>query len=313
MNSGIGFALLAAAIWGGVIIGPSLLPEFSSVLISSARFALYGLISLLIALPFASRLFARLTRADLMLLLRLSLAGNVLNYALLGAAIQLCGVTAGALINGTMPIAITYLARGDAGSLPLGKLKLPLLLVFLGISSISLGHTASAATASSLWSQALGLACGFCAVFSWSWFATRNARYLRQSQFNSSEWSTLMGIVTGVVAVLFGAVALLLFPDLMPSQVESGRWMTFFWVCAYLAFCGSWLANGLWNACSRRMASSLSGQLIVMETLFACVYGFIYTRHFPGLMELLSISLLVGGVVWAASRHRVPAVKLPTC
>jgi drug/metabolite transporter (DMT)-like permease len=313
MNSAFAYALLAAAIWGGVIVGPSLLPEFSSVLISSARFAMYGLISLLIALPFASRLLARLTRADVMMLLRLSLTGNVLNFALLGAAIQLCGVTAGALINGMMPIGITYLGRADAGSLPLGKLKLPLLMVFLGIVSISLGHTAGDTSQHPLWSQALGLACGLSAVVSWSWFATRNSRYLKTSQFNSSEWSTLTGIVTGFVAVIFGGVALLLFPDLVPREVESGRWMTFFWVCVYLAACGSWLANGLWNACSRRVASSLSGQLIVIETLFACVYGFIYTQRFPGVMELVSISLLVGGVVWAARRHQVPAVKLPAC
>jgi drug/metabolite transporter (DMT)-like permease len=313
MNSAFAYALLAAAIWGGVIMGPSLLPEFSSVLISSVRFAMYGLISLLIALPFASRLLARLTRADVMMLLRLSLTGNVLNFALLGAAIQLCGVTAGALINGMMPIGITYLGRADAGSLPLGKLKLPLLMVFLGIVSISLGHATGDASQHSLWSQALGLACGLSAVVSWSWFATRNSRYLKTSQFNSSEWSTLTGIVTGFVAVIFGGVALLLFPDLVPREVESGRWMTFFWVCLYLAACGSWLANGLWNACSRRVASSLSGQLIVIETLFACVYGFIYTQRFPGIMELVSISLLVGGVVWAARRHQVPTVKVPAC
>jgi len=311
MNRAFAYALLAAAIWGGVIMGPSLLPEFSSVLISSARFALYGLISLLIALPFASRLLARLTRADLTMLLRLSLTGNVLNFALLGAAIQLCGVTAGALINGMMPIGITYLSRGDAGSLPLGKLKLPLLMVFLGIVSIGLGHSTGTASDGSWGSQALGLACGLCAVVSWSWFATRNARYLKQSRFNSSEWSTLVGIVTGIVAVLFGGLALLLFPDLMPTAVESGRWMNFSWVCLYLAACGSWLANGLWNACSRRVASSLSGQLIVIETMFACVYGFLYNQRLPGLMELVSIFLLVGGVVWAARRHRAPAVKLP--
>lgn len=313
MNIAFAYALLAAAIWGGVIMGPSLLPEFSSVLISSVRFAMYGLISLLIALPFASRLWARLTRADIMMLLRLSLTGNVLNFALLGAAIQLCGVTAGALINGMMPIGITYLARGDAGSLPLSKLKLPLLMVFLGIVSISLGHSTGVSSDGSLWSQGLGLACGVSAVISWSWFATRNTRYLKTSQFNSSEWSTLTGIVTGFVAVIFGGVALLLFPDLVPKQVESGRWMTFFWVCLYLALCGSWLANGLWNACSRRVASSLSGQLIVIETLFACVYGFIYTQRFPGVMELLSISLLVGGVVWSARRHQAPTVKVPAC
>lgn len=315
MNSGIVYALLAGAIWAGVIVGPSLLPEFNAVLISSARFALYGLFSLLVALPFARRLFARLSRSDILLLLRLSLTGNVLNYALLGAAIQLSGVTAAALINGMLPIAITFQGRNDTGSLPINKLKLPLLMVFLGIVSICIERAVQTASDVPLTSQLLGIACGLCGVVSWSWFATHNSRYLKQSAFNSHEWSTLLGIMTGGVAVVFGAAALLLFPNLIPSGIEPGRWMTFFWVSLFLALCGSWLANGLWNACSRRMAASLSGQMIVFETVFACLYGFIYTRHFPGVVELASIVLLVGGVLWSARRHQVPGVKLdqPSC
>jgi drug/metabolite transporter (DMT)-like permease len=315
MKSGIVFAILAGAIWGGVIIGPSLLPEFNAVLISSLRFAMYGLLSLAAALPFASRLLAKITRTDLLMLLRLSLTGNVLNYALLGASVQLSGVTTAALINGVMPVAITFLARGDAGSLPVSKLKLPLLMIFLGIVAISLEHSVASPSGASLTSQLLGMACGICAVVSWSWFATRNARHLKQSPFNSSEWSTLLGIVTGVVAIAFGGIALLLFPNLLPSNVDSGRWANLLWLCLFLALCGSWIANGLWNACSRRMATSLGGQMIVFETLFACVYGFIYSQRFPDLTEVLAIALLVGGVVWAAQRHQVPVVKLeqPLC
>ncbi|MDR3414286.1 MAG: EamA family transporter, partial [Formivibrio sp.] len=204
MNRGIVFALLAGAIWGGVIIAPSLLPEFNAVLISSVRFALYGLVSLVVALPFASQLISRLTRSDALMLLRLSLTGNVLNYALLGASVQLSGVTAAALINGMMPVAITFLGRRDAGSLPMTKLKLPLLMVFLGIVSVSLDHSAGGVSGSSLSTQLLGVACGFSGVVSWSWYATHNARYLKQSHFTSSEWSTLVGIVTGIVAIVFG-------------------------------------------------------------------------------------------------------------
>jgi drug/metabolite transporter (DMT)-like permease len=315
MKSGIVYAVLAGAIWGGVILGPSLLPEFNAVLISSVRFALYGLISLAVALPFASRLFRQLTRKDVVMLLRLSLTGNVLNYALLGAAVQLSGVTAASLINGIMPIGITFLGRHDAGSLPMAKLKLPLLLVFLGIVTIALEHSSGSSSSASLSSQILGVTCGFCAVASWSWYATHNGRYLKCSPFNSSEWSTLVGIMTGIVAVAFGLGAWLLFPNLIPANIESNRWVSFLWVCLFLALCGSWIANGLWNACSRRMATSLSGQMIVFETLFACGYGYLYAQRLPDVLEVASIFLLVSGVVWAARRHSVPGVILekPVC
>lgn len=304
MNSGVVFAILAGALWGGVIIAPSLLPEFNAVLISSVRFAMYGLVSLLIGLSIASRLLSKVTRRDALMLLRLSFTGNILNYALLGASVQLSGVTAAALINGMMPVAITFLGRGDAGSLPLKKLKLPLLLVFLGIVSVNLVHSGAQEGVNSLTSQLLGLACGFSGVVCWSWYATHNSRYLKQSHFNSSEWSTLLGIVTGIVAVVFGIIAVITFPNLIPTEVENSRWMALLWVCLFLALCGSWIANGLWNACSRRMAASLSGQMIVFETLFACVYGFLLSQRVPGLMEMTSVALLLSGVVWAAKRHK---------
>ena len=85
---------MAGPIWGGVILAPSLVPEFNPLLISSARFALYGAISLLIALPVALGLLRRVSREDLSMLVRLSLTGNLLYFALLSAAVQFAGVAA---------------------------------------------------------------------------------------------------------------------------------------------------------------------------------------------------------------------------
>lgn len=308
--------MLAGTIWGAVILAPSALPEFSAVLISSMRFALYGLISLAAALPSARQLCRRLRRHDLWTLLRLAFTGNVLNYALLGASVQLSGVTTASLINGTMPLAITFLGRRDAGSLPVSRLKLPLLMVFLGVASVSILRSGQHAADSDGWAHLLGLACGFSAVASWSWYATHNARYLKQSAFNSAEWSTLQGITTGLVALIFGGLAWALFPNLVPSQIDASRWWAFFWVCGFLALCGSWIANALWNACSRRLPASLSAQMIVFETLAACFYGFLYEQRLPGLLEVASIALLAGGVACAARRHRLPAAAVappPVC
>ncbi|MNY46200.1 Inner membrane protein YtfF [compost metagenome] len=66
---------------------------------------------------------------------------------------------------------------------------------------------------------------------------------------------------------------------------------------------GSWFANLLWNSASRRLPLTLSGQLIVFETLFALLYGFVYLQRLPTLLESLAIALLIGGVLWAVRRH----------
>ena len=311
MKQGVFYAGMAGAIWGAVILAPSLLPEFSPLLISCVRFALYGALSLLIALPFARRLFSRLGSGDLGLLVRLSLAGNLLYFALLSTAVQLAGVTIASLINGILPIAITCLGRGHSDSLSMAQLKWPLLMVMAGILCINLDPAALSGVDSSEGERLLGIACAFAGVACWAWFATRNAQYLKSSSFSSGEWATLSGVVTGALALVFGGLGWLLLPQAVPANLPAERWLEFFWVCLFLAVCGSWLAIGFWNAATRRLPMSLGGQLIVFETLFACAYAFVIMQRLPGPLETLAIVLLTGGVAWAVSRHRRPVASAP--
>lgn len=306
MKRGVVYAGMAGAIWGGVILAPSLVPEFNPLLISSVRFALYGAISLLIALPVAFGLLRRIGREDLSMLVRLALTGNLLYFALLSAAVQFAGVAAASLINGVMPLAISYCSRSEHDSLPLSRMKIPLLLVTLGILCINLDPTALMAVGSTPGERILGIVCGFCAVACWSWYATANARYLKASHFNSHEWSTLIGMVTGGMAVVLAGVGALVAPQAIPAGVSSERWMVFLWVSLFLAIFGSWLANGLWNAATRRLPMSLGGQLIVFETLFACAYAYLHQQRLPSPVEALAIVLLTVGVLWAISLHRAP-------
>jgi drug/metabolite transporter (DMT)-like permease len=43
--------------------------------------------------------------------------------------------------------------------------------------------------------------------------------------------------------------------------------------------------------------------MIVFETVFALLYGFIYEERWPHRLEVLAALLLVGGVSLAARRH----------
>lgn len=53
----------------------------------------------------------------------------------------------------------------------------------------------------------------------------------------------------------------------------------------------------------RRLPLTLSGQLIVFETLFALLYGFISLQHLPSLLQSSAALLLLAGVLWAVRRH----------
>ncbi len=308
MRRGVSYAGLAGAVWGMVLMVPQVMPAFSPWLLSAVRFTLYGVISLLLALPLAARLKAKLQRQDLLMLTVLSLVGNLLYFILLAAAIQLVGIAPASLIVGVLPVTITLLGLKDEGALSLRQLAWPLVMVLAGIVCINIDTFAlSRASDASLLDRALGVLAALGALASWSWFAASNARYLRQRPcFDSHEWSCLLGMVTGVMGGVLWLLGKGLGLPMVSHAVSNGQWQLFWLAAAACALGGSWLANALWYAAARRLPPTLSGQLIVFETLFALLYGFAWLQRWPRPLELASIVLLLGGVAWAVRRHAAP-------
>jgi len=130
-----------------------------------------------------------------------------------------------------------------------------------------------------------------------------NARYLqRNPHFSGNEWSALYGISTGILSTMLTAIGLL------AAGTEwahgGGRiWTTFWAVNAALALGASLIGNNLWNIASRRLPLTLSGQMIVFETLFALAYGFVYNGRWPRTLEIAAIALLIVGVGWSVRLH----------
>jgi drug/metabolite transporter (DMT)-like permease len=149
----------------------------------------------------------------------------------------------------------------------------------------------------------IGLVCAFAALILWSWYAASNSVFLKENpRYTSGEWSALMGVFTGVAALLLGAV-LWASGIAMPGDLSADRWQIFAALILFLALGASWLGNGLWNAASRRLPVSLTGQMIIFETLFALLYGFLYYSRAPRGLEVAAIALLIGGVLWSVRKH----------
>ncbi|WP_159880459.1 DMT family transporter [Aquitalea denitrificans] len=308
MKRGVSYAGLAGAVWGMVLMVPQVMPAFSPWLLSAVRFTLYGVISLLLALPLAGRIRAKLQSRDLLMLTVLSLVGNLLYFILLAAAIQLVGIAPASLIVGVLPVTITLLGLKDEGALSLRQLAWPLAMVLAGIVCINIDTFAlSRPSDASLLDRVLGVLAALGALASWSWFAASNARYLRQRPcFDSHEWSCLLGMVTGIMGGVLWLVGKGLGLPMVSHAVSNGQWQLFWLAAAACALGGSWLANALWYAAARRLPPTLSGQLIVFETLFALLYGFAWLQRWPRPLELASMLLLLGGVAWAVRRHAAP-------
>ncbi|WP_175770074.1 DMT family transporter [Burkholderia anthina] len=305
MQRGVVYGVLAGALWGMVFLVPRLMTDFSPLLLSAGRYAMYGLVSLAAALPTARSLLARLTREDLVALAKLALIGNLAYYMLLSTAVHLIGIAPTSLIVGVLPVTVTLLGLGDRGAVPLRRLAAPLALVIAGIVCINVDlFTSEAALATTFVEKLAGIACASGALASWTWYAVANARYLqRHHHFSGNEWSVLWGVVTGVIGGLCWVTILALPSGTVQAAVPAPRWQLFWVLNLALAIGASWLGNGLWNAASKRMPLTLSGQLIVFETVFAMLYAFVYDHRMPRTLEIAALALLLAGVYGSVRRH----------
>jgi len=294
----------AGALWGMVLMVPALLPEFNPMLLSSVRYALVGLISLLLAMPMARQL-RQLTLADGWMLLRLAVVGNLVYFICLVAAIQRLGVAPASLIVGVLPLTITLYGRNDSGAVPIRRLIGPLALILAGMLCINLETFAFAP--GDIGDKLMGLLYALAALACWTWYAVQNSRYLKQSgHFDSHQWSVLIGVLTGLSSLVMVAALAIWQPQQLQVEAPMARWWLFWAACLGCAVLGSWLATALWNAASKRLPLTLSGQLIVFETLFALLYAFLWRQAGPSLLEAAAIILVIGGVLWSMRQHGTP-------
>ncbi|MET0983530.1 MAG: DMT family transporter [Telluria sp.] len=305
MLTGVLCGVLAGALWGMVFIVPELLPGFSPVELAVGRYLAYGAISLVLLLPRLARLLRRLVPRDYFALVRQALSGNLVYYMLLALGVKLAGVAPTSLIIGLIPVAVTLLGRRDHGAVPLRRMALPLLVVAVAIACINADALAHAqASGAGGASVLLGVACATGALLCWTWYAVDNARYLKGNpQFSGGEWSSLYGLASGLIALPIGLASMLYTQgaDALPS---AGRdWGLFWFYNGLLALGASVIGNGLWNIASRSLPVTLTGQLILFETVAAMVYGFVYRGTPPRLLEILAIGLLVLGVTWSVRLH----------
>lgn len=308
MLQGVLCGLLAGAMWGMVFVAPEFLRAFTPLEMACGRYICYGLIAAAVMSTRLPKLLRRLDRSDIIAMIKHALAGNIVYYMLLALGVKLAGVAATSLIIGVLPISVTLVGHKDHGSVPLKQLTLPLLLVAAGIACINIDvFTHDVGNGLPLASKLLGVLCATVALTCWTWYSVDNARYLKRNpHFSSGEWSALYGVSSGLIALVIALVGLVFFHGQVTGAgaVASGRdWGLFWVVSAVIALGASAIGNHLWNIASRKVPLTLSGQLILFETLFALLYGFIYKQQWPRGLEIAAMVLLIAGVMWSVRIH----------
>jgi drug/metabolite transporter (DMT)-like permease len=309
--SGVLFALAAGLMWGLVFVGPLLLPEYPATLQSFGRYLAFGLIALPLAWFDRGRL-KQLTRADWFEALKLALVGNIVYYLFLASAIQRAGGPLPTTIIGTLPVVIAITSKlrrktpGARAEAPLAWRQLlpSLALIALGIALVN--HVEldrlKADGQSDMARYALGALLAAGAVACWTWYPIRNAEWLRAHPDRSPRgWATAQGLMTLPLALLgyaltwaWGSLSSNPFP--MPF---GPRVLDFLLLMFAIGLFASMLGTLCWNEASQRLPPTLSGQLIVFETLAALSYAFVLRGRAPQAETLVGVALLVAGVVWA--------------
>lgn len=298
---GIAFGVAAGAAWGLVFLAPELVRDFSPLQLSAGRYLGYGLVAAVLIAPRWRALAPRIGRPEWWALLRLSLLGNIVYYVLLANAVQLGGMAMTSLVIGFLPVAVTVIgSRGD-GAVPLRRLALPLALGIAGIGCVA-WQALGVSSAAPLATRLTGFLCAVGALAAWTAYAVSNSRWLaRLDHVSSHDWSLLTGLVTGGLALLLAVPAFLGEGAGGHSQAQ---WARFLAVVACVAVVASILGNAFWNRASRLLPLTMIGQMILFETLFALLYGFLWEARWPTGLEALAMALVSASVLASISAHQ---------
>lgn len=305
---GIACGIGAGALWGLVFLAPELVREFSPLQLTIGRYLAYGLIATVFVAPRWRSLVAVAPRRQWWDLAWLSLAGNTLYYVLLSSAVQIGGIAMTSLVIGFLPVAVTVIGSRDHGAVPLRKLVSSLL--FCAAGAVCIGWQAFAGPSiGSTEKQIAGLLCAIGALASWTAYAVGNARCLvRLEHVSPHDWNLLIGLVTGAQSLLLIPFAL----AFGSTAHDSSQWLRFGAVSVGVAVLCSIAGNALWNRMSRLLPLTLVGQMILFETVFALLYGFLWERRLPTLPEVAAILCVAASVLTCLAAHRRPAIIEPS-
>lgn len=294
---GIACGIAAGALWGLVFLAPELARGFTPLQLAAGRFLAYGVFAAALLWPRWRALKARLGARDWRALCALSFLGNALYYVLLANAVQRGGIAMTSLVIGFLPVAVTVIGSRESQAVPLRRLAPSLLFGLAGVACIGWESLGGQSTRGDL----AGVLCAFGALVSWTLFAIGNSRQLaRLPQVSAHDWNLAIGVVTGAQAVLL----LLLAWALDSNEHTASQWWRFIAVVTGVALAASIAGNALWNRMSRMLPLTLVGQMILFETLFALLYGFLWEQRLPTLWEVAAMLLVVAGVLSCVHAHR---------
>ncbi len=303
-NASLSIGVLAG-ISSGMLFGSDFLPaqilsSFTSLEFYFIRAFFFGAAGFLFIRP-AFRAFRAFTMRDKLLAVALNAAGFWLYSLLLFWSIKHGNAVVSTIVVGAMPATIALASKkiSDLGAPFIAGIALILAgLLTLNIASFSVISGAGFV----VWILP------FVCLLLWTWYAVANAGFVkRHPELSKTDMVSIMGVLSFVIMISVGACTL----DI-PHLVHHEQFATYaLW--GFISGVGSsWLGFWLWNICSKHCPPSVSGPLLVSETMFGLLYTFIYQHRLPEPNEAAAILLFgIGAVlVIRAETRAVDAIPL---
>lgn len=302
MILGIFFGIAAGALWALTFIIPLILNDVQSEFIALGRFWFYALFSVIL-LIFQKNPVSSLKKLPWIQLTCLSILGNSLYYVLMVESVRLSGVALTSLIVGSLPITITLF--GVRTKAELKKFACPIALIVFGIMIVQ-WHILRSTNGHATYHESLkGTLLAIGAHISWLLFALWNASFLKKHLEIPPQFaSNLIGIGSLTSMMIYLLLRGQCKGDLLIPLLISPRFLL---GSAVLGLFTSLIANWFWNEASQRLPTTLAGQLIASETIFAICYEGLYRQKIPSASEMCAVVLLIIGIslsTWLSTRQR---------
>lgn len=307
MIIGIIFAIISGLLWGLIFISPILIPEYPGILQAAGRYIVFGLISLPLSWYDREHLY-KLLPQDWLEAIKLVLSGHLLYYACLASAIQRVGVPVSTAIIGTLPVLITISSYmfGEHSQTSTEKISrcsimISIFLIGIGLLCVNISELKSDDFIYNSWKEyIIGVILSVISVICWSWYALRNARWLRLHPYNKPfTWVNAQGIVTLPLSFFMYCIICIYsiyfqYEFIFPF---GPRPIFFLFLMILIGLCCSWLGTFFWNEASQRLPTIFMGPLIVFETIAGLIYAFMYRKLWPSPLIVIGILILILGVV----------------
>lgn len=301
MFLGVAFGLLACLLWGFDYLLPYLLPDYSTLYISIGRAIIMGLTSIG-AIVLQAKFLSKVSIGDWWFASILTIIGNLIQPWFLFSSVLYAGVPLAATFFGLVPVCVAVVAnyRDKAKGkpfLPFRKLAFPLILILLGLGFVNFeGLIESFRSDTSSGDFLIGTLYAIGSTIMWTWYPIKNADWLLEHPDVSSVFFAIM---QSVILLPLGIAwyVVLCFVDPLPSGVLGPTPISFVgWMLFVGVFC-SFVATALWNAMSQRVPTALVGPMLVFETIFSVVWGYLYDWSWPKVTMIIGMILFVLGVV----------------